>query len=76
MVKDRSLTSPEVRGKLETLLKYIERGIPLNQLYVDLNNDEKIENDTEIEDTALASASTPRSRLRRASSLNFISLAI
>lgn len=45
--------APEVRGKLETLLKYIERGIPLNQLYVDLNNDEKIENDTEIEETEM-----------------------
>ena len=42
-----------MRGKLETLLKYIERGIPLNQLYVDLNNDEKIENDTEIEETEM-----------------------
>ena len=31
--------APEIRGKLETLLKYIERGIPLNQLYIDLNND-------------------------------------
>lgn len=41
--------APEVRNKLEMLLKYIERGIPLNQLYVDLNNDEKIENDTEID---------------------------
>lgn len=40
--------APEIRGKLETLLKYIERGIPLNQLYIDLNNDEKIENDADM----------------------------
>jgi len=45
--------APEVRTKLESLLRYIERGIPLNQLYVDLNNDEKIENDTEIEEAEM-----------------------
>lgn len=44
---------PQVRTKLETLIKHIERGIPLNQLYVDLNNDEKIENDVEIEDAEI-----------------------
>ncbi len=43
--------APAVREKVELLLKYIERGIPLNQLYVDLNNDEKIENDSEIEES-------------------------
>ena len=45
--------APEVRMKLESLLRYIERSIPLNQLYVDLNNDEKIENDTEIEEAEM-----------------------
>ena len=45
--------APEVRTKLESLLRYIERSIPLNQLYVDLNNDEKIENDTEIEEAEM-----------------------
>lgn len=45
--------SPAVRGKLETLLKHIERGIPLNQLYVDLNNDEKFENDVEFEEAEI-----------------------
>lgn len=44
---------PEARTKLESLLRYIERSIPLNQLYVDLNNDEKIENDTEIEEAEM-----------------------
>lgn len=41
---------PGIKTKLETLLKYVERSIPLNQLYLDLNNDEKIENDTELEE--------------------------
>jgi hypothetical protein len=63
--------APEVRSKLETLLKYVERGIPLNQLYVHLNNDEKIENDTEIEEQEMRKtleqmlATLPSSILRR-----------
>ena len=36
---------PEIRGSLNALLKLIERGLPLNQLYVDLNNDERISNE-------------------------------
>ncbi len=44
---------PAVRTKLESLLRHIERSIPLNQLYVDLNNDEKIENDAEIEEAEM-----------------------
>lgn len=39
---------PEVSAKLESLLRYIERSIPLNQLYVDLNNDEKFKSDIEV----------------------------
>lgn len=39
---------PSAKAKVETLLKNIEKGIPLNQLYVDLNNDEKFENDQEV----------------------------
>ena len=45
--------APEVRTKLESLLRYIERSLPLNQLYVDFNNDEKIENDTGIEEAEM-----------------------
>lgn len=41
--------NPSAKAGLEMLLKQIERSIPLNQLYVDLNNDEKIENETETE---------------------------
>ena len=44
-------TFPETKTKIETLLRYIEQSIPLNQLYVDLNNDEKIENDSDVEET-------------------------
>jgi hypothetical protein len=40
---------PQIKRKIESLLKHIERSIPLNQLYVDLNNDEKIENDGGID---------------------------
>lgn len=47
------MDAPEIRTKLESLLRYIERSIPLNQLYVDLNNDEKIENDAQIEEAEL-----------------------
>lgn len=42
---------PDAKTKIETLLRYIEQSIPLNQLYVDLNNDEKIENDSDVEET-------------------------
>ena len=44
---------PGVKGKLEMLLKNIEQGIPLNQLYVDLNNDEKIDNEKGIEENEI-----------------------
>jgi len=30
---------------LETLLTQIERSLPLNQLYIDLNSDERVKND-------------------------------
>lgn len=32
-------------GLMENILRMIESGLPLNQLYVDLNNDEQIKND-------------------------------
>lgn len=53
LVEQIAADAPEVRVKMESLLRYIERSIPLNQLYVDLNNDEKIENDTKIEETEI-----------------------
>lgn len=47
--------SPAIKTKLEMLLKNIERGIPLNQLYVDLNNDEKFDNDQEVTESEMRS---------------------
>ena len=39
--------SPSEKRNLEALLKAIETGIPLNQLYVDLTTEKQVENDTE-----------------------------
>ena len=38
---------PELGSFIDALLKQIEKGLPLNQLYVDLNNDEQLMNDKE-----------------------------
>ena len=51
LVEQINTEFPEAKRAVESLLKNIERGIPLNQLYVDLNNDEKIDNDTELDET-------------------------
>ena len=40
---------PEVKKDLLLLLRQIEAGIPLNALYLDLTNDEKIENEQDIQ---------------------------
>ncbi len=47
MVRQFSEHNPEAKVMLDTLLKQIEASIPLNQLYVDLNNDEQLINDQE-----------------------------
>ena len=39
---------PETKRQLLSILKQIQLNLPLNQLYVDLTNDEKIENDSDI----------------------------
>lgn len=39
---------PYAKENLEMLLRQIELNIPLNQLYVDLNSDKQIENDTDM----------------------------
>jgi hypothetical protein len=41
---------PETARLVEVLLKQIETNLPLNQLYVDLNNDEQILNDQETDE--------------------------
>lgn len=38
---------PETKRQLLSILKQIQLNLPLNQLYVDLTNDEKIDNDSE-----------------------------
>jgi len=40
---------PDAKKDLELVLSQISKGIPLNSLYLDLTNDEKIENDSENE---------------------------
>jgi hypothetical protein len=39
--------TPKVMRTLESLLKTIESGLPLNLLYLDLNSDKPVENDTD-----------------------------
>ena len=39
---------PDIKSNLDTLLKQIECGIPLNKLYLDFNNDEHIDNEDKI----------------------------
>ena len=41
-------TTPLIKHNIEMLLKSIEAGIPLNQLYVDLTSEKQVENETEI----------------------------
>lgn len=41
---------PQIKSELKNLLCQIEGTIPLNQLYIDLTNDEKISNDTFIDE--------------------------
>jgi DNA mismatch repair enzyme (predicted ATPase) len=48
LIDQIAFTHPEIKMILETLLKQIERSIPLNQLYLDLNNDEHIDNEADI----------------------------
>ena len=45
-----------LKKPLLALLQQIEKSIPLNQLYVDLNNDEKVDNDQEQEPAAVSEA--------------------
>lgn len=39
---------PEVKKSVEVIFKQIELNIPLNQLYIDLNNDESVNNETDF----------------------------
>ena len=55
LIEQITSENPAAKSGLEILLKQIERSIPLNQLYVDLNNDEKIENEAESEENEVRS---------------------
>lgn len=50
MVQQLAKNNSQIESQLYSLLQQIERGLPLNQLYVDLNNDEQIRNDQAQED--------------------------
>lgn len=47
IVQQIIINYPELGGSIDSLLKQIELSIPLNQLYVDLNNDEQLVNEKE-----------------------------
>lgn len=48
--------APSLKNSLFALLQQIERSLPLNQLYVDLNNDEQLSNDQEQDTSDIAGA--------------------
>ena len=50
------LISCESPKQLQAVLHQIERGLPLNQLYVDLNNDEQLKNDCDQSEAEIESA--------------------
>ena len=56
MVKRLLAQNSETKIMLDTLLKQIEISLPLNQLYVDLNNDEQLTNDQEQSEKEIVTA--------------------
>lgn len=50
LVEQIAAAFPDAKTKVENLLRYIEQSIPLNQLYVDMNNDEKFGNESGIDE--------------------------
>lgn len=53
LVQQMIKANPDIEVSLNALLRQIEMGLPLNQLYVDLNNDEQITNDNEQSDVEI-----------------------
>lgn len=53
LVQQMIKVNPDIEVSLNALLQQIEIGLPLNQLYVDLNNDEQITNDNEQSDVEI-----------------------
>lgn len=58
MIKQMIDGDPVRQRALHSLFQQIERGLPLNQLYVDLNNDEQLTNDQEQSPQDIAAALT------------------
>jgi hypothetical protein len=56
MVRQIVGQSADVKSMLYVLLKQIEINLPLNQLYIDLNNDEQLTNDKEQNDKDIIAA--------------------
>ena len=56
LLKQILFNNQQLEKPLYTLLQQIERGLPLNQLYVDLNNDEQLRNEQSQEDGDIADA--------------------
>ncbi|MEI7847355.1 MAG: ATP-binding protein [Chloroflexota bacterium] len=52
-ISDLVYTHPDIHKCLELILKQIESQLPLNSLYIDLTNDEKIENEVVYQDTKI-----------------------
>lgn len=48
LVEMLSDAPPQIKRNVEALLKAIENGIPLNQLYLDLTSEKPLENETEV----------------------------
>lgn len=48
MIETLIHNNPESKQLILSLLKQIEIGLPLNQIYVDLNNDTRLENDRDV----------------------------
>ncbi len=47
--------SPQIKRNVEVLLKAIENGIPLNQLFLDLTSEKSLENETEVTENEVES---------------------
>ena len=56
LVRQIADNTPEMQKPLFALFQQIERGLPLNQLYVDLNNDEQLINDQDQADPEIKAA--------------------
>ena len=55
LIQDLYTDYPELRERIDVLLQQIGYTLPLNSLFLDLTNDEKIENDNEKDDQQIIS---------------------